>query len=69
MTDDVRFPYQDASLTTDQRVEDLLARMTIEDKAALMFHPILPFGDFDGPGLFGLPSARQSNDTAGLQAP
>ena len=23
-----------------------------------MFHPILPFGDFDAPGIFGLPSAR-----------
>ena len=53
-----RFPYQDPSLSVDQRVEDLLARMDLDDKAALMFHPILPFGDFDAPGIFGLPSAR-----------
>ncbi|QNG38809.1 glycoside hydrolase family 3 protein [Geodermatophilaceae bacterium NBWT11] len=53
-----RFPYQDPQLTTDQRVEDLLARMSVADKCALMFHPILPFGDFDAPGIFGLPSGR-----------
>ncbi len=52
------FPYRDPSLSIDQRVEDLLTRMGLEDKAALMFHPILPFGDFDAPGIFGLPSAR-----------
>ena len=53
-----QFPYQDAALSVEQRVEDLLSRMTLVDKAALMFHPILPFGDFDAPGIFGLPSAR-----------
>ena len=58
MNTGARFPYQDASLGVDQRVADLLARMTLEDKAATMFHPILAFGDFDGPGVFGLPSAR-----------
>ena len=29
-------PYQDASLTVEQRVADLLARMTLEEKAAQM---------------------------------
>lgn len=52
------FPYQDPSLSIGQRVEDLLSRMELADKAALMFHPILPYGDFDAPGIFGLPSAR-----------
>lgn len=28
------FPYQDKTLTTEQRVEDLLSRMTLEEKAA-----------------------------------
>ena len=28
-----KFPYRDASLTTEQRVEDLLSRMTVEEKA------------------------------------
>ncbi len=51
-------PYQDSAVDVERRVEDLLARMELDDKAALMFHPILPFGDFDAPGIFGLPSAR-----------
>ena len=32
-------PYRDASVPIDQRVEDLLGRMTLEEKAGLMFHP------------------------------
>jgi len=32
-------PYRDASVPIDQRVEDLLGRMTFEEKAGLMFHP------------------------------
>jgi beta-glucosidase len=55
---DLGFPYEDPNLSTDQRVDDLLSRMTLDDKAAVMFHPILAFGDFDGPGVFGLPSPR-----------
>ena len=31
--------YRDASVPIDQRVEDLLRRMTVEEKAGLMFHP------------------------------
>jgi beta-glucosidase len=31
--------YRDASLTIEERVEDLLAQMTLEEKAGLMFHP------------------------------
>ena len=54
----IQFPYQDSSLSIEQRVDDLLDRMTLDDKAAVMFHPILAFGDFDGPGVFGLPSPR-----------
>lgn len=38
--------YRDTSLPIDRRVEDLLARMTIAEKAALMFHPsTAPAGD------------------------
>lgn len=58
MNDAPRLPYQDPANSVENRVEDLLARMTLDDKAALMFHPILAFGDFDGPGVFGLPSPR-----------
>lgn len=61
MTDtrtEARFPYQDASLAVDQRVEDLLARMDVADKAGMLFHTMVTFGD---PGVgnraFGIPSA------------
>ena len=55
---DSTLPYRNPNLTIAERVDDLLGRMTLEDKAAVMFQPILGFGDFDGPGLFGLPSPR-----------
>ncbi len=31
--------YRDSSVPIDQRVEDLLGQMTLEEKAGLMFHP------------------------------
>ena len=43
-------PYQDASRPIDERVDDLLGRMTTEDKAGLMFHTMLmipPDGSFE----------------------
>jgi beta-glucosidase len=51
------FPYQNASLPTDERVRDLLGRMTLEEKFWQLF--MLP-GDLDNPandyshGVFGL---------------
>jgi beta-glucosidase len=53
-----RFPYQDATLPIEQRVDDLLSRMEPEDKAGLMFQPMSTVGDLDAPGVFGMPSAR-----------
>ncbi|XVU21297.1 glycoside hydrolase family 3 protein [Actinoplanes sp. CA-054009] len=53
------YPYQDPSLDDSRRVEDLLSRMTLEDKAGLLFQPMTSIGDFDAPGLFGSPSARE----------
>jgi beta-glucosidase len=40
--------YRDASVPIDQRVEDLLGRMTLEEKAGLLFHPPI-FIEGDGP--------------------
>ncbi|MFI9776790.1 glycoside hydrolase family 3 protein [Streptomyces sp. NPDC051956] len=53
-----RFPYQDASLPVEQRVEDLLSRMAPEDKAGLMFQPIATIGDFEDRGPFDQPSMQ-----------
>jgi beta-glucosidase len=53
-----RFPYQDATLAIEQRVDDLLSRMDVEDKAGLMFQPMSFVGDLDAPGVFDMPSTR-----------
>lgn len=54
----ISFPYQDPALDVDQRVEDLLSRMSVEDKAGLMFQPMAAYGDFDEPGMFEMPPLR-----------
>ncbi|MDX1618624.1 MAG: glycoside hydrolase family 3 N-terminal domain-containing protein, partial [Balneolaceae bacterium] len=44
-------PYEDRRLAIEARVEDLLARMTVEEKAGMMFHSFLtigPDGDLAG---------------------
>ncbi len=50
-------PYEDARRPLEERVDDLLARMTIEEKAGLMFHPPIGIGSegelLDGPLPFG----------------
>ncbi|KAF1846247.1 glycoside hydrolase family 3 protein [Cucurbitaria berberidis CBS 394.84] len=47
-------PYRDASLPVDDRVEDLIQRMTIDEKAGQLFHEILAQG----------PNGTLSNTTA-----
>lgn len=43
-TNETMLPYQNASLCIDERVEDLLARMTLEEKAGQLFHTQLQQG-------------------------
>ncbi|WP_406136005.1 glycoside hydrolase family 3 protein [Streptomyces sp. NBC_01089] len=57
-----RFPYQDAALPIEQRVEDLLDRMTLQDKAGLMFHEMAFVSGLEEPGMFGKPSLQSSLD-------
>ncbi|PAK25670.1 beta-glucosidase [Streptomyces sp. alain-838] len=42
-------PYQDASLPVEQRVDDLLSRMPLEDKVGLLFHTVAGTGDIGEP--------------------
>ncbi|KKI22197.1 MULTISPECIES: glycoside hydrolase family 3 protein [unclassified Leucobacter] len=56
---ETRFPYQDASLSVEQRVEDLLVRMELADKAGMLFHTMVGYGDpSEGNSAFGIPSAE-----------
>jgi beta-glucosidase len=50
-------PYEDPRVSLEERVDDLLARMTLPEKAGLMFHPPIGIGPegelLDGPSPFG----------------
>ena len=55
---DTAFPYEDASLAISARIEDLLARMTLADKAGLMFQPPIQVADDLGTRVMGSLSNR-----------
>ena len=50
-------PYEDPNQPIDVRVEDVLSQMTLEEKAGLMFHDMLPVGEggtlVEGMGMLG----------------
>jgi beta-glucosidase len=52
-------PYQNPALPIEARVEDLLGRLSPQDKAGQMFHPMGTLQDVDAPNTeFGLPAMR-----------
>ncbi|KAA9394586.1 glycoside hydrolase family 3 protein [Kocuria coralli] len=57
-------PYRDPDLSVEDRVEDLLGRLTLQDKAGLMFHDITtmpPGGELMGPdNPFGRPASEHA---------
>jgi beta-glucosidase len=59
---DAVFPYQDSFLSISQRVEDLLVRMTLADKAGLMFQPPIQMSENLGESLAGAPSTQELLD-------
>src|SRR4051794_40747044 len=62
MEDTVVEPYRNPSNSVENRVGDLLARLTLQDKAGLMFHDIIamrPGGRLMGPdNPFGRPATE-----------
>jgi beta-glucosidase len=50
-------PYEDPRRPIEERVEDLLDQMTLEEKAGLLFHNMIPMNDdgslVEGAGMFG----------------
>jgi beta-glucosidase len=54
----ISHPYQDPGLEPARRADDLLARLSLDDKVGLMFQPLAGVGAFDAPGLLHYPSTR-----------
>ena len=61
-------PYEDPHLPVDRRVEDLLERMSLEQKAGLLFHAMAAPGDLDAPNPYKpMPSTRELVIDLGLR--
>ena len=65
-------PYENPALPVDERVTDLLARMTLDEKAALMFHTMVavnPDGTLHEPSATKPPASRTLVFTASTAFP
>lgn len=54
-------PFEDPRLSPEERVADLLPRLSVEEKAGLLFHQVLPRtapGDHDASGTYGSDTPR-----------
>ena len=64
-------PYEDPRRPVEERVDDLLAQMTLEEKAGLMFHPPIGIGEegelLEGPSAFGGEGATRLRGRASPQ--
>ncbi len=56
-------PYRNADLTAEERVDDLLPRLSLEEKVGLMFHTVIEAGSdgsvLEGPGRISKSSTRE----------
>lgn len=57
MNQELRYPYEDPALTIDRRIDDIVSRMTLADKAALIFHCEAPVSDPEAADPWGRPGA------------
>ncbi|WP_159499084.1 glycoside hydrolase family 3 protein [Microbacterium sp. 18062] len=61
MTSATRFPYQDRTIAIDRRVDDLLGRLSLAEKAGQLFHPMGTLEPIDVGNIeFGLPPLRST---------
>ncbi len=65
-TGDVDTTFRDASLPVEERVENLLGQMTLEEKAGLLFQTMIMIGEdgglSEGDPIFGIPSTAEMVD-------
>ncbi|WP_062077176.1 glycoside hydrolase family 3 protein [Demequina globuliformis] len=54
-----RYPYEDPAVGLESRIDDLLARMELEDKVGLLYHQYVGITDPEQPDQYGRPGAAE----------